>query len=86
MAVPVTVYSRDGCHLCVDAIESVERAVSRVDVEVSIDIVNVDEDPVLRSNYGDRVPCVAIDGDVLFEYRVDENSLAEHIESPSTAG
>lgn len=81
----MTIYSRDECHLCIDAIESVERAASKVDVEVSIDIVDVDDDPILRSTFGDRVPCVAVDGDVLFEYRVDEYALVEYIESISIA-
>lgn len=56
----VTVYTRAGCGLCVTA----ERDVERICVELGVGwrAVDVDTDPELRAEYGDRVPVIEIDG------------------------
>jgi len=75
MAVRVTVYSREDCHLCEDAIETIEAVRERVDVDVVIEEVDVDEDPALREEYGERVPYVFVDDDPAFKFRVDAGEL-----------
>lgn len=69
----VTVYTRDGCSLCVTA----ESAVARVcgDLGVGWAAVDVDVDPELRAEYGDRVPVVVVDGREHSFWRVDESRL-----------
>ena len=65
--------SRDGCHLCDDA-----RAVlSRVAAEVGEGWQerDVDADPNLAAEYGDRVPVVLLDGAEHSYWRVDETRL-----------
>lgn len=55
----VTVFSRQGCHLCAEAQRLVEEvAAGRADVRV----VDIDADPALRERYTVRVPVVAVDG------------------------
>jgi len=56
----VTLLSRAGCHLCDDA----RAAVRRVCAELGVpwDERDVDTDPELRAEYGDRVPVVLVDG------------------------
>lgn len=71
LAVSVTVYSRDHCHLCHEAVETIEEAASAVDVPVTVEEVDVDADPQLREEYGDRVPYVLVAGRPAFKYRVD---------------
>jgi thiol-disulfide isomerase/thioredoxin len=69
--VPVTVYSREYCHLCDEAVETLEAAAAAVDVPVTITEVDVDADPDLRAEYGDRVPYVLVDDRPAFKFRVD---------------
>ena len=52
--------TRAGCHLCEVAAETLER----IGVEAGLvpEAVDVDGDPELRAEYGDRVPVVLLDG------------------------
>jgi glutaredoxin len=72
----ITVYSRENCHLCDEAVSTIDRVASTVDRAVELTVVDVDEDPELRAEYGERVPYVLVDGRPAFKYRVDEDELA----------
>jgi glutaredoxin len=52
--------TRAGCHLCEVAAETLERIAG--DAGVSTDAVDVDTDPELQAEFGDRVPVVLLDG------------------------
>ena len=56
----VTVFTRTGCGLCVTA----EADVARICGELGVGwtAVDVDTDPELQSEFGDRVPVVLLDG------------------------
>jgi glutaredoxin len=69
--VPITVYTRENCHLCDEAVETLTRIADSEGVAIEIDEVDVDEDPDLREEYGERVPFVLVDGTPKFKYRVD---------------
>ena len=58
-------YTRDGCHLCDQALELLEA--HGLDVE----LVNIDADADLRAKYGLCVPVVEIDGKVRFRGRIE---------------
>lgn len=65
--------TRVDCHLCADA-----RAVlGRVAAELGVrwDEVDVDGDPELRAEYGDRVPVILLDGAEHGYWRVEEDRL-----------
>ena len=52
--------TRVGCHLCEIAAETLGRVAAEAGVQpVTVD---VDADPELRAEYGDRVPVVLLDG------------------------
>ncbi len=74
-AVPVTVYTRENCSLCVVARETIETVAADLDVAIDLDMVDVDEDPELADEYGERVPYVFVDGHAAFKYQVDEREL-----------
>jgi len=74
-AVPVTVYTREDCTLCDAAREAIEETAAELDVSIDLDAVDVDEDPALAEEYGERVPYVLIDGRPAFKYEVDEREL-----------
>jgi glutaredoxin len=73
--VPVTVYTREDCTLCDAARETIEETATALDVAIDLDMVDVDEDPELAEEYGERVPYVLIDGHPAFKYEVDEREL-----------
>ena len=73
--VSVTVYTRENCHLCAQAIDTVERVAREEDVTLDVELVDVDTDEALRREYGDRVPYILLDGTPAFKYRVDEARL-----------
>jgi glutaredoxin len=73
--VSVTVYTREDCHLCEDAIDTIRRVADEEGVELAMDLVDVDTDDELRETYGERVPYVLLDGSPAFKYRVDEREL-----------
>jgi glutaredoxin len=73
----VTLYSRPGCHLCDDARAALERVRRRAPFElVEIDI---ERDDALHRAYVERIPVVEVDDDELFEYFVDEATLAARL-------
>jgi glutaredoxin len=73
----ITLYGKPGCHLCDEARDAIARAVAGHEVE--IEHVDVTLDPVMERRYGERIPVVAVDGEELFEYFVDERALAEQL-------
>lgn len=73
--VRVTVYSREVCPLCDEAIETIESVAERTGTEIDVEEVDVDADPELRAEYGERVPYVFVDGVPKFKYRVDPREL-----------
>ena len=80
MSVPVTIYGRDGCHLCALAKRQVERVSEESDVDVDIEEIDVDDDPALAAEYGDSVPYVFVDGWPAFKYHVEPDELRRHLE------
>lgn len=73
--VTVTVYTREECHLCHEAIETIKRVADSVARPVSIETVDVDTDPDLQEEYGERVPYVLVADRPAFKYRVDADEL-----------
>jgi glutaredoxin len=69
----VTVYTRVNCGLCAKAEAEVERICA--DVGVGWTAIDVDSDPDLRAEYGDRVPVIEVDGREHGFWRVEEERL-----------
>lgn len=77
----VTVYTRENCHLCEEALSTIRDVSDDVDRSVEVELVDVDEDPELRDAYGERVPYVLVDGTPKFKYRVDRTEFREAVET-----
>jgi glutaredoxin len=73
----VTVYTRAQCSLCVTAEAQVERICGELGVGWTT--VDVDADPELRAEYGDRVPVIAVDGREHGFWRVEEDRLRREL-------
>lgn len=72
--VKITVYTRENCHLCAEAIETIENVAGEVSTTVELTVVDVDE-AGLAAEYGDRVPYVLVDDRPAFKYCVDPDEL-----------
>ena len=79
----VTLYGRRECHLCDDARE----ALLRVRAVRPFELVEVDieQDAVLFKRYLERIPVVALDGEELFDFFVDEAALSQRLKLASGA-
>ena len=71
----VTLYGRDGCHLCDDARAALLRVRERA--PFALEEVDIEADDALLERYLERIPVVALDGRELFEFFVDEAVLLE---------
>jgi glutaredoxin len=69
----VTLYGRPGCHLCEDARAALERI--RADAPFELETVNIEDDDALLRAYLERIPVVAVDGEEVYDYYVDEGDL-----------
>ena len=69
----VTLYGRPGCHLCDDALAVLERI--RADAPFELRTVNIEDDDALLRAYLERIPVVALDGEDVYDYYVDEQDL-----------
>ncbi|WP_156758038.1 glutaredoxin family protein [Actinokineospora pegani] len=69
----VTVVTRVGCHAC----EVAEADVARIcaDLGLGWTAQDVDADPELRAEFGDRVPVILVDGDEHGYWKVEEERL-----------
>ena len=76
----VTIYSRQRCHLCEDA-ENTLRSL-REELNFEIEVIDIDEDAELVKLYSDQVPVIHIDGIHHDFYKVDplrfRSSLEKH--------
>jgi predicted thioredoxin/glutaredoxin len=67
---------RDGCHLCEEAMAVLERL--RADPalpELRIEQVDIEADDALLRTYLERIPVIALDGEELYDFAVDEADL-----------
>ena len=69
----VTVMTRQGCHLCDEALTTVHAVAREVGAEVTVS--DVDTDERLKSRYGQRVPVILVGETEIAEYRVSADAL-----------
>jgi glutaredoxin len=75
----ITVYSRPDCHLCDEALAALRALAPELGFALQERDITADE--ALERAYFERIPVVALDGEVLFEYFVEEDVLRERLES-----
>jgi glutaredoxin len=75
----IVVYTRPGCHLCVEAMTDLRRL--QAELGFALSECDIDGDEALHRAYFERIPVVALDGEELFDFHVDEKVLRERLES-----
>jgi glutaredoxin len=75
----VTLYGRDGCHLCDDARD----VLLRIRAELPFELVerDIESDDDLLRRYLERIPVVAVDDHELSHFFVDEDALRAALSS-----
>lgn len=74
----VTVYTRQGCHLCEVAIETLESL--QPELQFDIEKRFIEGDPVLEAKYGEQIPVILIDGEHHDFYRVDPDRFRSSLD------
>ena len=69
----VTLYGRRGCHLCDDARAILQRI--RATQPFALEEIDIESDDALLRRYLERIPVIALDGEELFDFFVDEEAL-----------
>ncbi len=73
----VTLYGRAGCHLCDDARTVLERI--RAEQPFALVERDIEQDDALLRAYLERIPVIALDGEELFDFFVDEAELRRRL-------
>jgi len=73
----VVLYGRPGCHLCDDARVVLERM--RAELGFALLERDIEADEALLRTYLERIPVVAIDGEEVFDFFVDEAELRRRL-------
>ena len=78
MSPVVTVYSREDCHLCDEALA----ALDSIDREgLVVEVVDIESDDGLLARYLERIPVIALDGVELYEFRLDVDDLNQRLDT-----
>ena len=73
----LTIYQRDGCHLCEIANAQLERLQSEYQFELEqVDIESNDE---LHRLYLERIPVIALGGEELYDFEIDLQDLKSRL-------
>jgi glutaredoxin len=73
------VYSKPDCHLCFEAMTALEALRQELGFELRERDIAADE--ALHRAYFERIPVIALDGEELCDYFLDEALLRERLES-----
>ena len=74
----VTVYSRHGCHLCENAVSTLEGM--REELAFTIEVIYIDGNPELEKLYGHEVPVIHINGEHHDFFKVDPERFRTSLE------
>ncbi|HEX4806081.1 MAG TPA: glutaredoxin family protein [Conexibacter sp.] len=73
----IVLYGRPGCHLCDEAREALERI--REELPFALVERDIEADETLLKAYLERIPVIALDGEELFDFFVDEAELRRRL-------
>jgi glutaredoxin len=75
----VTMYMREGCHLCEEAKSAMAPVLAALGARLQE--VDIDDDPTLRARYTNDVPVIFIGAQFFTHHRVDAARLRRQLES-----
>lgn len=80
LSAELTLITRQGCHLCEEASNDLARLLARFtelypDKPYSVEVVDVDADPVLVDMYSEEVPVLLLNGEQVSFFRIDADRV-----------
>lgn len=81
----LTLITRQGCHLCEVASNDLARLIAEFselhpDKPYSVDVLDVDSDPVLIARYSEEVPVLLLNGEQVSFFRIDVDRVLARME------
>ena len=76
----LTLFARPGCHLCEEAREVVAE-LAAAGHEFRLEEVDIDSDDELLKTYLERIPVIAVDGEVVSELVPDRGALRARLDT-----
>jgi hypothetical protein len=76
----ITLYTRPGCHLCDEAREAILALREELPV-FELSEVNIEQDDGLLARYLERIPVVAVDGEVVSELELKLDRLRASLDT-----
>src|SRR5271168_3841693 len=78
----ITLYLREGCHLCEEAKSAMAPVLKALGA--SLHEVDIDDDPILLARYTNDVPVIFIGPHFFAQHRIDPARLRRHLENAKT--
>jgi len=75
----VTLYTREGCHLCDEAKATMLPVIARANAELRE--IDIDDDAHLRAMYNDSVPVIFVGANFFSRYRIDAQKFAKALQA-----
>lgn len=75
----VTMYMREGCHLCEEAKSAMAPVLKALNARLQE--VDIDDDPILLARYTNDVPVIFIGSHFFAQHHIDAARLRRHLES-----
>jgi hypothetical protein len=72
------VYSRQDCSLCDQLLRELTQVLGP-DAAAQVQVLDVDDDPLLQQKYGRRVPVLLADGEFVCAYQLDRDRLVAYL-------
>jgi len=79
----LTLYTKPDCTLCDEARSALERVRARSPFD--LEVLDIGSDPRLAARFAERIPVVLIDGELAYEYVVDETELETRLSAAGAA-
>jgi glutaredoxin len=73
----VTLYGRPGCHLCDEARAALHEL--RSEVAFALEERDIEADDGLLRRYLERIPVIALDGEELYDFRLNAGDLRRRL-------
>jgi glutaredoxin len=77
----VTLYTKEGCHLCEQALDLLNQVRRRHPFE--LELVDILDDPAAYDRYKHDVPVVMLNGREVARHRVTPEQLIAHLSTPA---
>lgn len=75
----VTVYHREGCHLCHRLLDELRPLRGRLGF--TLKVVDIDDDPALVQRFGLKIPVVAVEDEMVCCHHLDADALEDALAS-----